>query len=562
MAKPEGKRNEILDELAALRAERTSWDTLNQDLVDYFRPWSGRFTPDDRNRGDRERPFLYDTTGTRAAGTLTSGLMATTTNPTKPWFRFGAADPDLDRKVEHRRWFDFATTLGQFVMQKSNTYLGLRQLYDELVVFGTAANIVLPHTEHLLHHYPVTCGEYFLGGNDDGDIDTLFREFAMPVGALVRRFGYESCSRKTKRLFDERRFHDWVTVVHAVRPRRQRDETKSLDNRHMPWESIYIESNDDDKSPDRVLGESGFKRFRALCPRWEVSGSDIYGNGLGWHALPDVQGLQHKHFRQGQQIDYTTKPPLQGPTSLAGREVEMVPGGFTPVDTPAASGGVRPMWQVQQDLRGMAESIADQRLQIRQTFFADLFRMFSDAVDQQKTAYEAARLYQEQLVMLGPVTTRLERDVQGPLAMMVFERMIETGMLPPPPPDLDGAEVNVEFVGILAQAQRAAGVAQIQQFVGELNVLGQTFPDLRDKVDMDKWADDYSAKLGVPAEYIVTGDQLALIRDRKAKALAAKEQAETMAVQAKTARDLAAVPTGAAPQNNVATDVLSRFTGY
>lgn len=562
MSRPIGKRNEILDELAALRAERATWDNTYRDLVDYFRPWSGRFTPDDRNRGDRERPFLYDTTGTRAAGTLTSGLMATTTNPTKPWMRYGAADPDLDRKVENRRWFDFATTLGHFVLQKSNSYLALRSLYDELVVIGTGADIVLPHADRVLHHYPVTCGEYFIGSNDEGDIDTLFREFAMSVGSVVRQFGLEQCSRRVRRLFEERRFHDWVTVVHAIRPRRERDERKTLDNLHMPWQSVYVESNDDDKSPDRVLSESGFKRFRALVPRWEVGGSDIYGNGLGWAALPDVQGLQHKHFRQGQQIDFGTKPPLQGPTSLAGREVEMVPGGFTPVDSPQAAGGVRPMWQVQQDMAGMSASIADQRLQLRQTFFADLFRMFSDSVDQQKTAYEAARLYQEQLVMLGPVTTRLERDVQGPLAMMLFERMVETGMLPPPPPDLDGAEVNVEFVGILAQAQRAAGVAQIQQFVGELSVLGQTFPDVRDKFDADKWADDYSAKLGVPADYIVTGDQLALIRDRKAKAMAAKEQAETLAVQAKTARDLAAVPTGAAPQNNVATDLMSRFTGY
>lgn len=562
MARPHGKRNEVLAELGALRAERSSWDSTNQDLVDYFRPWSGRFTPEDRNRGDRERPFLYDTTGPRAATTLTSGLMATTTNPTKDWFRYGAADPDLDKNPIARTWFDFATKLGQFVLQKSNSYLALRGLYDELVVIGTGANIVLPHGERVLHHYPVTCGEYFIAQNDEGDVDTLFREFQMSVGSIVRQFGLEACSRRVQRLYDECRYHDWVTVVQAIRPRRERDESRSHDNLHMPWESVYIESADDDKDPNRVLRESGYRRFPAMVPRWEVSGSDVYGHGLGWYALPDCQGLQHKHFRLGQNIDFGTKPPLQGPTSLAGREVEMVPGGFTPVDSPAAAGGVRPIWQVQQDIAGMTGLIGDQRLQLRQTFFADLFRMFSDSVDQQKTAYEASRLYQEQLVMLGPVTTRLERDVQGPLALTVFERMLETGMLPPPPPELDGAEINVEFVGMLAQAQRAAGVAQIQQFVGELTVVGQTFPDVRDKFNVDAWADRYSQMLGVPGEFIVAGRDLALVRKKKAEALAAKEQAETMAMQAKAARDLGAVATGAAPQNNMATDVLSRFTGY
>ena len=64
-----------------------------------------------------------------------------------------------------------------------------------------------------------------------------------------------------------------------------------------------------------ILRESGFKTFRALCPRWATSGGDIYGNSPGMEALGDIKQLQHEQLRKSEAIDYKLRPPLQGPCS-------------------------------------------------------------------------------------------------------------------------------------------------------------------------------------------------------------------------------------------------------
>ena len=62
---------------------------------------------------------------------------------------------------------------------------------------------------------------------------------------------------------------------------------------------------------------------------------------------------------------------------------------------------------------------------------------------------------------------------------MTFTRMLKAGMVPPPPPDLQGQDLNVELVSVLAQAQRA--VASFLASFPLLKLVGSEFvpePDL------------------------------------------------------------------------------------
>jgi hypothetical protein len=218
------------------------------------------------------------------------------------------------------------------VFSKSNTYRSLHQMYEELGAFGTAASIILPDEKSLIHHYPVTAGEYCVAQNYQGRVCTLYREFEKTVGEIVKEFGRENCSNTVKNLYDRGSLDAWIPIIHAIEPRQDRDMSKR-DAKNMAWGSWYFEVGGEEGV---FLRESGFKQFPCVVPRWAVAGGDIYGNSPGMEALGDIKQLQHEQLRKAQVIDYQTKPPLLMPASMKNRDVDTLPGGISFVTEPNA----------------------------------------------------------------------------------------------------------------------------------------------------------------------------------------------------------------------------------
>lgn len=549
------KRKLLLSRWGQLRNERDSWMAHWKEISDYLLPRSGRFFVDDRNRGDKRHNNIYDSTGTRALRVLAAGMMAGMTSPARPWFRLTTSDPQLDESAAVKAWLADVTRLMQMVFAKSNTYRALHSMYEELGAFGTASTIVLADFNSVIHHYTLTTGEFAMAADHRGQINTLYREFQMTVAQMVREFGRNNCSPTVQTLFDRGALEQWVTIMHAIEPRVDRDVTKR-DDRNMAWKSVYFEHGGNE---DQILRDSGFKEFPALCPRWATTGGDIYGNSPAMEALGDIKQLQHEQLRKAQGIDYKTKPPLQAPTSLKSRDVDTLPGGISFVDSAAPNGGIRSAFEVNIDLSHLLADIQDVRERIKGSFYADLFLMLANGTNPQMTATEVAERHEEKLLMLGPVLERMHNEILDPLIEMTFSRMVEAGIVPPPPDELQGMELNVEFVSMLAQAQRAIATNSVDRFVGNLGAVAGIKPEVLDKFDADRWADAYADMLGIDPELIVPGEQVALIRKQRAEAAQAQQQAALLNQGADTAQKLGSVDTS---KQSALTDVTRAFSGY
>lgn len=548
-------RTLLLRRWQALKTERSSWVEHWHDISSYLLPRSGRFFVQDRNKGQRRYNSIYDNTSTRALRVLAAGMMSGLTSPARPWFRLATADADLMKYAPVKLWLNDVSNLMHAIFQRSNTYRALHSMYEELGAFGTAASIVLPDFRDVIHHYPLTVGEYAIATNWKGEVTTLYREFQKSVHELVAEFGLEKCSLTVQSLYANGNLDAWVTVVHTIEPREDRDPTKK-DAKNMPWRSAYFELQGSQKT---FLRESGFKRFPALCPRWAVSGGDIYGSSPGQEALGDIKQLQHEQLRKAQGIDYKTKPPLQVPTSMKNRDVEILPGGISYVDTAGPNSGIRTAFEVNIDLSHLLEDIRDVRGRIEGTFYADLFLMLANQSDTRMTATEVAERHEEKLLMLGPVLERLQNELLDPLIEMTFDQIMEAGIMPPPPEELQGHDINVELVSMLAQAQRAVATNSIDRFVGNLGAVAQFKPEVLDKFDADKWADIYAESLGLDPQIIVPADQVEALRQQRAKAQQQAQQTALMNQGADTAQKLAAAKTG---EPNALTDVTRAFSGY
>jgi len=548
-------RDKLYTRWGQLKSERASWLAHWKEISDYMLPRSGRFFIQDRDKGYRRHNNIYDSTGTRALRVLAAGMMSGMTSPARPWFRLGIADHDLMQYQPVKVWLNQVTSLMLEIFQRGNTYRALHSMYEELAAFGTGASIVMDDFQDVIRHYPLTAGEYAIATDYRGQVNTLYREFQKTVHEIVGEFGYDNCSNSVRTMYDRGSLDQWITIIHAIEPRSDRDPSKK-DSLNMAYRSCYFELNG---QKNKYLSESGFKHFPALAPRWSTSGGDIYGNGPGMEALGDIKQLQHEQLRKAQGIDYKTKPPLQVPTSMKNRDIETLPGGISFVDATTNTQGIQTAFEVNLDLSHLLADIQDVRGRIQGSFYADLFLMLANQTDARMTATEVAERHEEKLLMLGPVLERLQNELLDPLIEMTFNRMIAAGIVPPPPEELQGAEINVEFVSMLAQAQRAVATNGVDRFMGSLGMIAQMKPEVLDNIDADKWAESYSDMLGVDPELIVPSDKVALIRQDRAKMAQQQAKQEAMAQGSQVAKNLASADTSG---QNALTDVMGMFSGY
>jgi hypothetical protein len=120
-------------------------------------------------------------------------------------------------------------------------------------------------------------------------------------------------------------------------------------------------------------------------------------------------------------------------------------------------------------------------------------------------------------------------------------------------------EINVEFVSMLAQAQRAVGVNSVDRWMMSVGSVAQFKPDILDKVDADYWCDAYADMLGVDPKMIVATDKVALVRDQRAKQQAEMAKAQMAEQQSKTMKNVAGA--SMAP-DSVLGNVMDQFSGY
>jgi hypothetical protein len=272
-------------------------------------------------------------------------------------------------------------------------------------------------------------------------------------------------------------------------------------------------------------------------------------------ALGDIKQLQQEQLRKGQAIDFMTRPPLQMPTSLKNRDIDSLPGGVAFVDA-ATGGGIRTQFEVRLDLNHLLGDIQDVRERVRSSFYADLFMMLANQSDSRMTATEVAERHEEKLLMLGPVLERLHNEMLDPIIDITFARCLKAGIIPPPPPELQNQDLKIEYMSMLAQAQRAVGTNGVDRFVGNLGQIAQFKPDILDKFDADYWTESYSDMLGIDPQLIVPSNQVALIRENRAKAQQQAQQQEQMPQQAQAAKNISQVD----PQQMQ--DVMQMFSGY
>ena len=555
-----GKKSALYRRFVKLENDRSSFRSHWMEISDYIAPRRGRYLIEGQNsRGRKRTTKIIDSTGTQALRVMAAGLMSGMTSPARPWHRRRVRD-DLMDNGDVRRWLAQVEMIERSILHKSNFYNAIYTVYTELGAFGTAPLYRQPSFDDVIRFRPFTVGEYVIAENDQGVVDTLGRHFTMTVGQIVQKFVHDpmtgkmdwsGVSKTTKRLWDQSNYDELVEVLHFIEPRLMGDrDTSKKDALNMPFKSCYFELASES---DELLMESGYRKFPAYVPRWDVLSGDVYGRCPGMDTLGDIKQLQHQQKRKAQAIDKMVNPPMVAPTSLKGKPSTVLPGQTTYVDPMQGGQGFVPAYQVQPRISELQVDIAEVQNRVQRGFYADLFAMMINSDRRQMTATEVVERHEEKLVLLGPVLQRINVELLDPLLDDVFEYALEAGLLPEPPEALAGEELEVEYISLLAQAQQAVAASSLERVMGFAGNLVAVFPDIVDGIDSDEALRQYSEILGTSPDVIISDEELQAKRQARAEEQQQMQAMEQVGQLAQGAKVLSETDT----QNpNALTDLL------
>jgi len=535
------KKYELLR--SQLDQDRSTFISHWSELGNYILPRRPRFTLTDRNRGERKNQKIIDSTATLAARTLRSGMMSGVTSPARPWFRLTTEDPAIAERGDVKLWLNEVTQLMRTVFLRSNVYNTLPIVYGDLGTFGTAAMLVEEDFDgDVVRTYAFPIGSYFLGNDEKLQVRVFIRDLSMTVRQIVEKFGrkedgeidWTNISKSVRYAWENGNRETWVDVAHVIVPNEdyRMDSPVSTQKRYR---SCYYERGSMSGSPpsyaseveDKFLRESGYDYFPVLAPRWEIVGEDVYGVDCpGMAALGDVKQLQLGERRVMQAIEKMVNPPMVAPTSMKRAVASILPSDITYVDERDGQKGFRPAHEVNPRVAELEQKQEQVRLRVRRAFFEDLFLMLANTDRRQITAREVQERHEEKLLALGPVLEQLNQDLLDPLIDIVFDIMVNQEFVPEPPEAIQGSKLKIEYISVMAQAQKLVDVAGMERFgmmVGDMaKATGD--PTFLDKIDMDQFVDVYSDRLGIPPD-VVRSDE-AVEDMRAARAAAQRKQAE------------------------------------
>ena len=533
-----------------LKAERDEkWLPKWKNQRDYLAPADGQFEGDLKNDGKRRDQRINNQKPVRSAKIGAAGMASGLASQSRPWILIQPPQ-GVPNNSAVQQWLYAVQMSIHGVLARSNFYNILPQVCHSEMVYGTGAMSALPDDEDVVrfYHYPV--GTFALATSARGQIDTFYREYSMTPRQIVQQFGKDNCSAQVK-LLAEQGQNTNICVCHLIEPNPDADMTK-MDNRSMPWKSTYWE---DGKQNECILRQSGFKSFPIMAPRWDVNGVNVYGTGPGDVAIGKSQELQLLEADKMRLVQLYARPSLTAPISIRGQGANTVPGGITWVPDNLVGAAMRPSYEPNPAaLVNVRAEIAECEQDISEAFYEDLFLLISQS-EGTMTAYEVAQRKEEKMLMLGPVVERNNDELFDPLIDQVFSIMYEASipywmglregepLIPPPPEELQGVPLRVEYVSILSQAQKAVAASGIERAIQFTSLLAQAQPDAFDKINSDVAQEEYFTAIGVPPTLLRSQDEVDAIRQARAQAQQQQIMAEQAAQMVDSAKTLSETPT-------------------
>lgn len=504
-----------------MKTTRGTWEDHWQEILDYVMPRKADVITM-RTKGEKRTEILFDSTAIQANTLLAASLQGTLTSPSLPWFSIKLRDKELNENEDVARFLEDTARRMYDAFNDSNFNTEVHEMYLDLTSIGTGCLFVEESKKGFdtdgVHFNTLHCAEFFIQENINGYVDTVYRRYKMTARQAAQEFGEDVVGEKIVEAL-KKKPEQQFTFIHAVEPTEDYKRAHGVQQgmTQLPFHSCHVCEED-----KMVLRTGGYNEFPYLVPRWSKATGEIYGRSPSYNALPDIKTL-NKAVEIGLKAwAKAIDPPLLVQDDGVIGRVRTTPAGITVIRN---DGAIKPLqvgsnWQITDLKEGQL------RTAIRQAYYSDQLQLQEGP---QMTATEVQVRYELMQRLLGPTLGRFQSEFLNPLIERMFGIMLRAEALMPLPEVIQGAKIDIEYVGPLARSQRMEEANAIDKLYQLAMMVGQIDPAVMQNINHDAAIRLRAELLGVPKTIMRGTDEVQDMRE--AQAMAQQQAAEMQAQQ-------------------------------
>ncbi len=493
--------------------------SIYQEVADVMFPRENQIISE-RAKGEVIGREIIEVTGLQASIDMTAGLSINLFPPGDKFYNVIMQDDSLNKIDAVKRKLAEITEISHEKRANSNFMLQANETIRSLGTLGTGNMFSEWKAGVGLTYKDYDIGMYTFLENEMGRVDTMMIEFEWTAKQAFQRWGDEAGETVLEKMKDPTTMSDDFKFVWIVEPR-DLNKQDGGDNTSMPFSSEIVSRTD-----NIFVEQSGFPEFPFQVPRWSKSSREKWGRGVGTVAIGIVNGLQTEKRDLIECGNLHNNPPKEILESFEG-EVGVSPGDLNYV---SEMGSIK---AIQQQALGnfvITKDIIEMDKQtVREMFFIPAFKQLEQLKGDRRNELEIRARLAEGLRQLVMPVARIQTEWLTGLVTRDILLLLRNGELGELPPEMQGKDFKIEYVGRLALELQAAQSTGWLTWVQEGIDIETVIPGTLDIVDVDSGYRRRGVTLGVSIDDMASEDDVA--RKRAARALKEQQALELQMAQ-------------------------------
>lgn len=528
------RADELIQQYQEQLSTRRNMESYWQTLHDYFYIESQDVNRTYTQGNELNSANLWDATSLECADVFASGFMNYLTPPTSKWFRLRHKDKDLANNKAVASFLEDVASEVNYTLNRSNFYDQMFPAYKSSGIYGTAPIFAEEDLEDDVRFYSMPLKQCVIVEDARGRVNKFYFEFEYTADQAAGRWGLDKLSSEMRQEVTEKKGaskkHKFLLFIAERTMRDPRKENKE----NLPIEAVWI-----DLEGRSIIDESGYNEFPAFCHRFDKRPFMAWGFSPAMKALPFARLLNAIAKTNLRSMMKLTDPPIAVPHNAFIAPFNMNPRAINTYKKTAMDGSkdIFAFGAYGNPEVGL-KTIEYYTMQVKTLMYQDVFLAFSNITKDMNNPEIMERI-NEKMTMLGPAVGRYLDEAISPIITRVIGILARRNKLPEPPVEMMmDPRYEIDFVGVLAQAQRRT---ELNTLMTSLTVVGQMAPmapEVMDKISPDKVLDEVWAITGAPVKVLRDDDEIQKIREGRAQAAMQQQQMAQMQVGAGMAKDL------------------------
>ena len=514
------RADELIQQFQQQIAARRNFESYWQTLHDYFYIESQDVNKTYSAGNELDPSQLWDATTLESADVFASGFMNYLTPPTSKWSRLRHRSPELSANKNVGDFFENVMDEVNFALNRSNFYDQMFPSYKSSGVYGTSVLFEEEDPDDDIRFYNIPLKQVCVVEDARGRASKYFIEFEYTANQAAGKWGQENLSTELKEEIKngqgdstKHKFLLYIGTRHAR-------EIQKQDKKNLPIEATWL-----DVKGRMIVEESGYNEFPAFCHRFDKRPFIPWGFSPAMKALPFARILNAMAKTNLRTMMKHTDPPIAVPHNAFLAPFNMNPRAINVYKKDAMQDGkdIFAFGNYGDPSVGL-QSVEYYSGKVKTLMYTDVFLAFSNITKDMNNPEIMERI-NEKMTMLGPAVGRYLDEVISPIVHRTIGVLYRRGKLPEPPQELlDDPGYEIDFVGVLAQAQRRAELNTLVTGLTMIGNMAQYAPEVLDKINPDRVADEVWSITGAPVKVLRDDDEIKQIREGRAQASMQQEQ--------------------------------------